>query len=55
VQVSEHSADLLKIEDRLNDNLESLRATETLQEAVHSLTAAAHLLTARTTPKSRAA
>jgi len=55
VQVAEQSADLLKIEDRLNDNLESLRSTETLQEAVHSLTAAAHLLTARATPKSRAA
>ena len=55
VQVAGQSADLLKIEDRLSDNLESLRATETLQEAVHSLTAAAHLLTARTTPKSRAA
>jgi biopolymer transport protein ExbB/TolQ len=55
VQMAEQSADLLKIENRLNNNLESLQATETLQEAVHSLTAAAHLLTARTTPKSRAA
>ncbi|MBA3314761.1 MAG: MotA/TolQ/ExbB proton channel family protein [Planctomycetota bacterium] len=55
VRVTEQSAELVQIEDRLNGNLESLRATETLQEAVHSLTAAAHLLTARVTPRSRAA
>lgn len=47
VRVSEQSAELARLEDRLSDNLESLRATETLQEAVHSLTAATHLLTAR--------
>lgn len=51
VRVSEQSADLARLEDRLSDNLESLRATETLQEAVHSLTAATHLLTARSTTR----
>jgi biopolymer transport protein ExbB/TolQ len=55
VRVSEQSAELAQLETRLADNLESLRTTETLQEAVHSLTAAAHLLTARTGPARRAA
>lgn len=55
VRMAEQSTELSHLEDRLNDNIESLRATETLQEAVHSLTAAAHLLTARTSPRSRAA
>jgi len=55
VRVSEQSAELSRLENRLTDNLESLRATETLQEAVHSLTAATHLLTARSTPVRRAA
>lgn len=55
VRVTEQSAELTKLESRLSDNLESLHATETLQEAVHSLTAATHLLTARATPWTRAA
>lgn len=55
VRVTEQSGDLSRLQARLNDNLESLRATETIQEAVHSLTAATHLLTARATPWSRAA
>lgn len=55
IRVSEQSAELSKLENRLSDNLESLRATETLQEAVHSLTAATHLLTARSTSVRRAA
>lgn len=55
VRVTEQSGDLSRLEARLNDNLESLRATETIQEAVHSLTAATHLLTARATPWTRAA
>lgn len=55
LRVADQSSDLANLESRLSDNLESLRATETLQEAVHSLSAAAHLLTARATPRSRAA
>lgn len=55
VRIAELSGDLGQIEHRLNENLDSLRAAETMQEAVHSLTAAAHLLTARSSYRSRAA
>ncbi|MGC1273990.1 MAG: MotA/TolQ/ExbB proton channel family protein [Planctomycetaceae bacterium] len=55
LRVTEQSAELSRLETRLSDNLESLHSTETLQEAVHSLTAATHLLTARATPWNRAA
>jgi biopolymer transport protein ExbB/TolQ len=55
LRVSEQSVEMSRLETRLNENLESLRAAETLQEAVHSLTAATHLLTARATPWTRAA
>lgn len=55
VRIAELSGELGQIEHRLNENLDSLRAAETMQEAVHSLTAAAHLLTARSSFRSRAA
>ena len=47
VRMADGSRELGSLETRLSDNLEALRATETLQDAVHSLTAAAHLLSAR--------
>ncbi len=55
--LSQHSENLLRIvgheeqlaglQLRLNENLESLRATEKFEESIHSLNAAIHLLTAR--------
>ncbi|MBW3538873.1 MAG: MotA/TolQ/ExbB proton channel family protein [Planctomycetes bacterium] len=45
--------ELARLEDRLVQNLEALRAAENFQETVHSLSAAVHLLTARV--RSRAA
>ena len=42
---------LIRLESRLCDNLEAVRAAETFEQTLHSLNAAVHLLTARTGPK----
>ena len=42
---------LARLQERLSQNLESVRAAETFEETLHSLNAAVHLLTARTKPK----
>ena len=47
-RVAGESADVIRLEGHLVQNLEALRATDTLQDAVHSLTAAAHILNTRT-------
>jgi biopolymer transport protein ExbB/TolQ len=44
---------LLKLEEALAQNLAVLENAQTLEQAVHSLTAAAHLLTARAAPDAR--
>jgi biopolymer transport protein ExbB/TolQ len=45
--VVQSSGQLGVLQSRLNQNLETLRAAESLDEAMHSLTAAIHLLTVR--------
>src|SRR5262249_16832607 len=44
---------LVRLEEALNTNLAALSATQTFEQAVHRLTAAVHLLTARTTSDGR--
>lgn len=46
LKIVAHEEDLARLQTRLNDNLESLRATESFEETIHSLTAAVHLMTA---------
>jgi hypothetical protein len=46
-------AQLLRLQDALNKNLATLVSTETLEQAVQALTAAAHLLTARAQAEGR--
>lgn len=41
---------LNRLQDRLAENLQALRAAETFEETVHSLSAAVHLMTARVRP-----
>ena len=43
-----HEENLAGLQQRLNENLESIRSTEKFEESIHSLNAAIHLLTART-------
>ena len=42
---------LVRLQDSLTDNLQAVRAAETFEEALHSLSATVHLLAARTKPK----
>lgn len=51
LKVTEQEAELTRLQERLADNLDAVRAAETLQETLHSLSAAVHLLTARARPK----
>jgi biopolymer transport protein ExbB/TolQ len=44
-------SELVGVEQRLTQNLEAVRAAETFEQTLHSLNAAVHLLTARTTSK----
>lgn len=39
--------ELTRLQAKLTDNLQAIRAVETFEETLHSLTAAVHLLTAR--------
>jgi biopolymer transport protein ExbB/TolQ len=52
-ELQEGEKQLLRLEASLNANLSALAATQTFEQAVHSLTAAVHLLTARTTSDGR--
>ena len=47
----EHSEHLGRIEIRLSENLAAVRAAETFEDALHNLTAAVHMLTARSRPQ----
>lgn len=46
-RIANHEASLLRLQDQLNQNLESIRAAESFDETLHNLSAAVHLLTAR--------
>lgn len=45
--IVEQERDLVRVQDRLSDNLQAVRAAETFEQTLHSLNAAVHLLTAR--------
>lgn len=51
LQLSGQEERLLRLETRLTENLEAVRAAETFEQTLHSLNAAVHLLTARVNPK----
>jgi hypothetical protein len=51
LQIVSQEEELSRLQGRLTENLEALRATHEFDDAVHSLSAAVHLLTARTKPK----
>jgi biopolymer transport protein ExbB/TolQ len=51
LEVVAQEAELTRLQDRLNENLHALRASEALEETLHSLSAAVHLLTARAKPR----
>lgn len=51
LQVVSQEADLARLQNRLNENLHALRGAEALEETLHSLSAAVHLLTARAKPR----
>lgn len=55
LQIVGQEEQLVRLQGRLAENLETLRATETFEEALHSLSAAVHLLTARAGSKLNAA
>jgi len=46
--IQEQGTDLATLQHRLNQNLDALRAAETFQQTMHSLSAAVHLMTAHT-------
>ena len=48
LQIFEKEDHLVRLQERLDQNLESVRAAETFDETLHNLAAAVHLLTART-------
>jgi hypothetical protein len=45
------NSELIRLEERLSDNLDAVRAAETFEQTLHSLNAAVHLLTARSASK----
>lgn len=51
LQIVSQEEELSRLQGRLTENLEALRSTNEFDDAVHSLSAAVHLLTARTKPK----
>lgn len=48
MQIFEKEDQLMRIQERLDQNLETVRAAETFDETLHNLAAAVHMLTART-------
>ena len=50
-QLAEQGDQLGRVELKLADNLEAVRAAETFEETLHNLTAAVHMLTARAKPR----
>ncbi|WP_166825244.1 MotA/TolQ/ExbB proton channel family protein [Thalassoroseus pseudoceratinae] len=55
LQVVTQETELSRLQDRLTENLEALRTTEALEETIHSLNGAVHMLTARVRPSDRKA
>lgn len=51
LEVAGQEEQIVRLQARLADNLDTLRASETFEETMHSLSAAVHLLSARTKPK----
>ena len=51
LQLTQQEERLAQLQQRLTDNLTALRATESFEETLHSLSAAVHLLTARVRPQ----
>jgi len=51
LQLSGQGERLLRLETRLTENLEAVRAAETFEQTLHSLNAAVHLMTARVNPR----
>ncbi len=49
-QVVENEDHLARLQERLTDNLEAVRAAATFEETLHQLTAAVHMLTTRVRP-----
>ena len=49
--VVEQEKELAQLQKVLSNNLETLHATDSFEETIHSLTAAVHLMTARTKPR----
>jgi hypothetical protein len=47
----ERGSDIVSLEQGLTDNLQALRAAETFEQTMHSLSAAVHLLTAHARPR----
>ncbi len=47
LKIVAHEEQLVGLHSQLNQNLDSLRATEQFEESIHSLNAAIHLLTAK--------
>jgi biopolymer transport protein ExbB/TolQ len=54
-QLMEQGTDLKSLQGQLSENLDALRAAETFEQTMHSLSAAVHLLTAHARPAARAA
>ena len=48
MKIFEKEDHLVRLQERLDKNLETVRAAETFDETLHNLAAAVHLLTART-------
>ncbi len=51
LKIVQEEEELARLQLRLNENLDAVRSAETFEEALHELTAAVHLLTARAKPK----
>ncbi|MFQ5732784.1 MAG: MotA/TolQ/ExbB proton channel family protein [Planctomycetaceae bacterium] len=51
LQLTQQEERLAELQHRLTENLAALRATESFEETLHSLSAAVHLLTARVRPQ----
>lgn len=51
LRLADQEQQLVSLQRTLSDNLQAVQAAETFEQTLHNLTAAVHLLTARTRPK----
>ena len=51
LKITQQEENLARLQALLSENLQAVRAAETFEDTLHSLSAAVHLLTARTKPK----